>query len=188
MGEIEMRTMTMRITRRQALVAGGMGAALATVPMARQVAAQRAIQSGGGIAGGGSVEVKGGTAHFSVFGSRFVIEGEEAPLIVGSFIWTGADDGSLVSSEVTSYGPVDGDDASRQMTGTLTMDGAGSFPFTLTLTDGGGPGGGDDTVTLTLLDSGDNAAPSPAAGDEVYTADGPLASGDLQLLTFDFEE
>ena len=183
-----MRTAMMRISRRQAIIAGGFGAALATVPTVHRAAAQRAIQSGGGIAGGGSMEVAVGTAHFSVFGSRFVVVDEDAPLIIGSLTWTGADGASLVSSEVTSYGPVDGDELSRQMTGTLSIDGEGEYPFTLTLTDGGGPGAGDDVLVLNVLDAGANAAPSPAAGDAVYAAEGPLASGDLRLLTFDFGE
>lgn len=180
-----MRTTAMRISRRQALLAGGAGA-LAAMPLTREASAQRAIQSGGGIAGGGSVEVADGTAHFSVFGSRFAVDGEDEPLIVGRFAWTGADGVRLVSIEVVDYGPVE-DDASRQMTGALTIDGEGRYPFVLTLTDGGGPGAGEDTVTLTVLDTGDNAAPTPVAGESVYEAEGPLASGDLQLLTFDFE-
>ena len=188
-----MRNHQMQLTRRHALLAGGTAIALAASPGLRPDAAaramQRSIQSGGGIAGGGVVALEdGGEAHFSVFGSRFVVEDQDEPAIFGSLIWTDSEGTALVSSEVTDYGPVEDDESSRQMTGTLTMDGEGDYPFTLMLTDGGGPGEGDDTLTLTVLDSGDNAAPSPVAGDAVYSAEGPLVSGDLQLLTFEFEE
>jgi len=171
-----------------------LAAALATTPALRRdtaaMAIQRSVMSGGGIAGGGVVAVDGGgEANFSVFGSRFVVEDQDEPLIFGSLIWTDADGTSLVSTEVTAYGPVAGaEETTRQMSGLLTMDGEGSHPFTLTLVDGGGPGEGSDALTLTVQPEGATPAASPVTNDAAYSADAALTSGDLQLLTFDFEE
>jgi hypothetical protein len=177
-------------TRRHALLGSGVALALAAMPATlRTAAAHRSIQSGGGIAGGGSVAVQGGgTATFSVFGSRFAVVDEADPLIFGSLTWIDSEGVSLVSSEVTAYGPIEGEEHARQMAGFLAMNGGGRHPFSLKLIDGGGPGEGKDTLTLIVQPSTDGAPATPATGDVVYGANAALTSGDLQILTFDIPE
>lgn len=173
-----------QLTRRRALLAGG--AAVALAGAVRHAAAAPSIQSGGGIAGGGVIEVEGGEATFSVFGSRFEVEGQDEPLVFGNLIWADANGVRLESSEVTDYGPVEGEENARKMMGFLTMDGKGRHPFTLELVDNGGPGEGRDRLTLTVQASDDGDGATPAAGEPVYAAEGEIAAGDLALLDFEF--
>lgn len=179
-----------QISRRHALLGGGAAIALAvSFTMRGEAAAQRGIQSGGGIAGGGVVEVQdGGEATFSVFGSRFSVDGETDPLFFGSLTWSDTNDVVLASTEISAYGPVEGEENAREMTGFLTMNGEGRHPFSLKLVDGGGPGEGKDTVTLMVQPPSDAVAATPTTGDVAYGADAALTSGDLQLLTFEFPE
>jgi hypothetical protein len=179
-----------RVSRRNALLGGGTAVALAASLAMRGVAAaqQKGIQSGGGIAGGGVIEVSDGAeATFSVFGSRFVVDGEPDPIFFGNLTWVDSRAVTLASTEISAYGPVEGEENAREMTGFLTMNGEGNHPFTLKMVDGGGPGEGKDTMTLTVQASGEAAA-TPATGAVAYTADATLTNGDLQLLSFEFPE
>src|SRR6188508_1810712 len=108
-GRNQIRNQQIRITRRNTVLGGGVAAALLAAPGLRPAASaiQRSIQSGGGIAGGGVVKTEQGEAHFSVFGSRFVVEDQDEPEIFGSLIWTDSEGTKLVSTEVTDYGPVE---------------------------------------------------------------------------------
>ena len=178
------------VSRRHALLGGGAAVALAASLTRRgTAAAQKGIRSGGGISGGGAVEVQdGGEALFTVFGSRFVVVDEPDPIFFGSLIWNDPHDVALASTEISAYGPVEGEENAREMTGFLTVNGEGNHPFTLKLVDGGGPGEGMDTITLTVQPSGEAATATPMTGHVLYEADATLTSGDLQLLTFEFPE
>jgi hypothetical protein len=144
------------------------------------------IQSGGGIAGGGSIAVQGGgTANLSIFGSRFEIEGQEDAMFFGSLNLVDSAGVQISGTEITNYAPVEGDENSREMTGFAALNGQGRYPFSLKLTDAGLPGSGD-TVQLTVLPEG--SAATPSAAEASYALDGTLETGDLQLLTFDFGE
>src|SRR4051794_15519851 len=107
-----MRNQRVTISRRGALIGGAAGTAAVT-PVPRDIAAQRApvIQSGGGIAGGGAVSLSdGGTASFSVFGSRFEVVDQEKPTIFGGLFMSDSTGKQLASVEVTDYAPVEGEE------------------------------------------------------------------------------
>jgi hypothetical protein len=179
-----------RVNRRHALLGGGAAVALgASFTMRRTAAAQKGIQSGGGIAGGGVIEVADGAqATFSVFGSRFFMDEEPDPIFFGGLTWVDSRGVALVSTEISAYEPVEGEENAREMTGFLTMNGEGNHPFTLKMVDGGGPGEGMDMITLTVQSPSDVASATPETGAVAYAADVVLTSGDLQLLTFEFPE
>lgn len=177
------------INRRKALIGGGAAALAASLGARGVAAAQKGIQSGGGIAGGGVIEIAdGGTATFSVFGSRFQVDGQAEPVFFGSLSWSDSNGTTLTSTAISAYGPVEGEDAAREMSGTLAMNGEDGYAFTIKLVDGGAPGEGKDTVTLTVAPAGEGAAATPMAADAAYGADATLTSGDLQLLIFEFAE
>ncbi len=142
------------------------------------------VQSGGGIAGGGSVLTDDESpAEFSVFGSQFAVEGSDTPLFVGSLSYLDVTANMTVeSTSITAYGPLEGAEAtSRQMTGIATVNGAGAYPFDLTLVDGGAIGTGADSFQLAVGNDGETEVTDPS-----YLIQSDVQSGNLQLLTFDF--
>ncbi len=181
-----MRNQRVTLSRRSALIAGAAGvAALTALP--GSIAAQRApvIQSGGGIAGGGAIALSdGGTASFSVFGSRFEVVDQDEPTIFGGLFITDSTGKQLASVEVTDYAPVEGEENARQMTGFASIDGEGRFPFTLKLIDGGAPGEGKDQFQLEVQAASSAATPTP--DDWMSNIDSVIDPGDLQLITFEF--
>jgi hypothetical protein len=179
-----MKVQMMSVSRRSAMLGGA--AAVAMIPIGARAQLAPVIQSGGGIAGGGSIAVQGGgTANFSVFGSRFEVEGQDQAVFFGSLNLVDSDGTQISSTEITKYAPVEGDENSREMTGFAALNDEGRYLFSLKLTDAGSPGG-DDSVQLSLLPDGTVATPS--AAEAAYAIDGTLETGDLQLLTFDFGE
>lgn len=180
-----MKMQTIKLSRRNALIGGAAVAAM--IPAASKAQLAPVIQSGGGIAGGGSIVLEnGGTASFSVFGSRFEVEGQNSPAFFGSFSLVDSGDQEITSTDITNYAPVDGDDTSRDMTGLATLNGDGPYAFSLRMTDSGFPGG-SDRLSLTLQPAETAATPS-AAVEAIYSLDGALETGDLQLITFEFAE
>jgi hypothetical protein len=181
-----MRIQRVMISRRGALIAGAAGmAAFAAVP--GSMAAQRApvIQSGGGIAGGGAIALSdGGTASFSVFGSRFEVVDQDEPTIFGGLFITDATGKQLASLEVSNYEPVEGEENARHMTGFASIDGKGRYPFTLKMIDGGIPGEGKDRFQLDVQASTTDATPTPDSG--MMSIDSVIEPGDVQLIVFEF--
>ena len=183
------------VSRRGALALGAAASALALG--SRSVSAS--VRTGGGIAGGGWATWETGEAQFSVFGSVFTDDERDDPIIFGSFRWTDATGLTLMSETITSYGPVEPTETSRELAGYVrNSDGDTLHPFTLTMVDAGGPGEGLDRLTLAVgpaIDTGLDTGATPTTGD-VEIADGTAAIqvdaaievGDLQLLTFEFPE
>lgn len=176
-----------RVTRRRAL-AGGVGAA-ALLTTARRVSAQRsAVGGGGGIAGGGTIETANGPIHFSLFGSRLMLEDESEPAIFGSLRWVDEDGGwTFESTSIANYGPPADDEDARELRGTVAANGGDEYPFVLRAVDIGAPGAGEDTIRLTVGEGAIDATPPAAAPSSAlaYEVEGPLAAGDIQLLSFD---
>ncbi len=175
-------------SRRNALALWG-AAAFAALSISQRAGASSSIRTGGGLAGGGSVEVQGGVANFSVFGSRFVVADQPKPLIFGSLRWVDSNGVDLRSTKIVNYGPSGGDPNARILEGFATMNGQGEHPFSLMLFDEAGPEKGADHIQLMVLPSlPATATPEApmATGEPIYSSDGALKSGDLQLLTFDF--
>lgn len=179
-----MEKSTASVSRRGAVIAGGVAVAAGLAfRHATGAQAQGAIQSGGGIAGGGSVTLPSGAiANFSVFGSRFIVEGQELPQFFGSLAWSDSDGTTIVATEITSYGPVGERDTDRELVGLVTFNDTAGLPFTLLLSDLGT--GGTDTLHLTVQPGTGDATPTTQAF--AYDVEAALETGDLQLLSFDF--
>jgi hypothetical protein len=188
-----------RVNRRVAL--GSSAAALLALNAPRLAGAsamQKAVQGGGGAAGGGSIELGDGTpATFSVFATRLTVEGEETPLILGTVLLS-AGGKQYVSTQVTDYGPIDGNPDGREINGFMTIDGGGNHPFHVSMPDLATNGFGTDTFGFTIWDSiAESGTPeaSPVAspdveatpiGEPIFNFEGPLTTGDIQLLDLKF--
>lgn len=174
-----------RTNRRTVVISGA--AALAAIGLApRHGSAAPVIQSGGGITGGGSVTTSTESpAEFSVFGSRFAVEGSDTPIFFGSLSYLDVTGQMTVESKsISAYGPVEGAEATtRQMTGIASVNGAGDYPFNAILTDGGAIGTGADMFELTVGNDGETAVSEPS-----YTVQSTVQSGNLQLLDFAFDD
>jgi hypothetical protein len=168
------------VSRRTAIFGGlGTAAGLSLAAGIRSASAAPTIQSGGGAAGGGSISTIKATAHFSLFASRFKVDGESDPLIVGQVRWKDDAGFGFESISVDTYGPIDGDDKNaRALTGTAKLDNGAQQMFTMRIVDRSGPGTGKDEIELTV-GPGDN---------HIYDIKGTLATGDIELLTFDFSD
>ena len=171
-------------TNRRTLVISGAAAFSGLGLGVRGGTAAPIIQSGGGITGGGSVQTDTESpAEFSVFGSRFAVEGSDTPIFVGSLSYLDVTGQMTIeSTSVSAYGPVEGAEATtRQMTGIATVNGEGAYPFNVILTDGGPIGTGSDLFELGIGNDGETEVTDPS-----YLVQSNVQSGNLQLLTFDF--
>jgi hypothetical protein len=142
---------------------------------------QRAVQGGGGAAGGGTIVLGDGTpAAFSVFATRLTVKGEKTPLILGTVLVSAG--GSLyVSTQVTDYGPIEGNADGREITGFMTIDGAGNHPFHVNMPDLAVGSFGTDTFGFTIWDVSTDSEP-------IFNFEGPLSTGDIQLLDLKFSK
>jgi hypothetical protein len=184
---------TQPVTRRA--VMGTSAATLAALHLPRLAsAAQRAVQGGGGVAGGGSVQLADGTdASFSVFATRLTEEGGANPLILGSVLLF-AGGKMYASSHVSDYGPDEGNPDGRHIEGFLTIEGTGNHPFVVNLPDVAMNNFGVDIVGIRVFASVETGTPeagTPEAtpvllGDPIFIFEGPLTTGDVQLLDLKF--
>lgn len=176
-------TRTRRQTLRSAALAGGVAALGIGGALPGSVGAQpRFGVGGGGLAGGGTVASENGDAQFSIFATRITLPGEKEEQVIGQVRWVDGDV-ALTSLAVDDYGPLEGDKRARRLVGTMSANGEGSYPFTLTVVDGGEPGTGLDTLSLTV-GAADAATPVAVAADDFAydRSDAALTGGDLQLL------
>lgn len=184
---------TATVSRRGALALGAAASAL----LLGGKAAADSIRTGGGIAGGGWATWADGEAQFSVFGSTFNVEGSDAPVVFGSLRWADASGFTLTSESISSYGPVEPKETTRELRGLVrNSDGDTLHPFSLTLVDGGGPGEKLDTLALVVgpaVDAGTAADATPTTGSveigaktAVVSIEAVVEVGDIQLVTFDF--
>lgn len=168
-----MGTRNARGLNRRGVVIGGAAASVAAVLGTRTALATPSIQSGGGLSGGGTIAAGDTVATFSIFATRFKVENEIDPLIVGRIQWLDGAGFGFESTKITSYGPIDGDDPNaRAIEGTAKLVTGDEVEFRIRALDAGSPLVTKDTLHVT-------------AGPD-YEVEGELASGDLQLLTFDF--
>ncbi len=181
--------MASQIDRRAALAAAGMGALGLTALLAGNALA--AHSSGAGIVAGGSLAGAGDDIQFSAFGTRIEYTDGHEPSQIGTLAWydpAGLDGGpvSLTLVSVSSYGQGDADDT-RVLAGTVSVNGEGEVPFSLTLVDAGPIGEAVDSVHLAVGPdaAGDGATPATTS-DFVYEASGELTAGDVQIFTADF--
>jgi hypothetical protein len=178
-----------QIDRRTAVAAAGMGALGLTALLAQSASASHS--SGAGVVAGGSLAGSAGDIQFSAFGSVITYDDGHEPSRIGTLAWydpAGLDGEpvNLTLVTVSSYGPGETEDT-RVLTGTLSVNGEGEAPFSLTLVDAGPIGEGGDAVHLAVGPdaAGDGATPM-ATADFVYEASGELTAGDVQIFTTDF--
>jgi len=177
-----------QIDRRKA-VAAGVGTLGLTALLARDVSASHS--SGAGVVAGGAIVGNDGDIQFSAFGSVITYEDDHEPSRIGALAWydPAGFDGepvTLMLLTVSSYGPGDADDT-RVLTGTVSVNGEGEAPFSLSLVDIGPVGEGIDSVHLAVgPDAAGSGATPMAASDFVYEASGELIAGDVQIFTTDF--
>lgn len=170
------------LNRRHLVVSGAAALAAVGIVASAGSAAAMVVQSGGGIAGGGSVQADSGPGEFSVFGSRFVTDTGDT-LFVGSLSFLDVvGKANFESTSITAYGPVEGNEATmRQMSGICTVNGEGTHPFNLTLTDGGPIGSGADMFDLAVGVDG-----ATEVGDAFYEIQSVVQAGNLQIIDFPF--
>ena len=168
---------TKPMTRRSAILGGALAVA-GIAAGTTMVGAAPAVQSGGGIAGGGTIKSGDQVATFSVFASRFAVVDQTDPILFGRVQWADATGFVFESSTISNYGPTEGNDAARIIEGTAKLSTGEEVPFTLIVRDTKSPGAGNDELKLT----------TQLADGTAYEVDGSLGTGDLQLLTFAFPE
>ncbi|MFL5758328.1 MAG: hypothetical protein ACJ789_01240 [Thermomicrobiales bacterium] len=179
-----------RLSRR--VVVGSSAAALLMLN-ARQVtdtasAIQIAVQGGGGAAGGGTIQLGDGTAAtFSVFATRLTVKGSKEPLILGTVL-VSAGGKRYASTNIADYGPIQGSTYGREITGTMTIDGSGKHPFHVNMPDLGEGDFGTDTFGFKIWDqvtATTNVDVTPT-GEPIFNFEGPLTTGDIQLVDLKF--
>jgi hypothetical protein len=118
---------------------------------------------------------------------------ENVEVVVGSVLWVDATAGmTMTSATITDYFPPETQPEqgiSRQIIGTMRVNGEEEFPFDLLVVDLDMPGSGQDSVILTVGDdarTGVNATPASGYG-FTYRATGPVVSGDIQELHLDID-
>jgi hypothetical protein len=174
-----------RGTRREVIAFGAGGLAAAALAALRNPSSARAfmaVQGAGGITGGGEVTTGAGAGEFILFGSRFEMSELDEPLFFGVFELKNENGPLLQSTSITAYGPVKGsEETTREMSGLLTVDGEGSYPFTLVAVDQAGIEKKDDHLTLTVDLTG-----SELEAGSLDLEEAKVTRGDVQLLTFKF--
>jgi hypothetical protein len=179
------------MTRRGALMAAIGGAALVGGGLGvttRRALAQRAISSGGGIAGGGLIEGPDAAVQFSLFATRLPLGENDEVIISGRVQLADTLQGwRMESVEVAEYGPVEGEDENlRELRGTMLVktsedDEGVEYPFILRAVDIGGPGEGLDTLTL-QVGGAVPATPDGGSFEFSYGLAGAISAGDIQLV------
>lgn len=171
------------LTRRTAIAAPAV-AAVAFGFGVRLAGAQRMATGSGGLAGGGIATGAESEIQFSLFASRLVFEDQADPTLFGKVQWEDlTQQMSLVSVEISAYGPVEGEAENlRELRGTMRVNETDEHPFVLRAVDAGAPGSGEDTIALTVGPAA-LATPSAAAPEEViYSVETVVTAGDIQLL------
>jgi hypothetical protein len=149
-----------------------------------------------GVSGGGTVELEEGgaiVADLSLFASALNVPDADADFVVGSVLW--AESGGLVleSLEVTACVVMPEREDGREVRGTMSVNGAGSYQFVLRVIDAGPPGSGFDSVDLVVggaVDAEEAAEATPTTLRRrgfSYSAAGPVIGGDFENLSIDLD-
>lgn len=159
--------------------------ALPTVRVCTEIGGVEICVEVPGISGGGSLATANGPAQFTLFATGITASGAAGePVVRGQVQWTATDANGeqllLQTVETTDYGPIEGTEGGRFIHGTMSVNGEGEYPFVLNAVDAGPPGEAQDTVSLAVGSEVEGASSS----DFGYAAEGPLETGDIQLLNF----
>ena len=145
-----------------------------------------------GVAGGGTVELDESgevVADLSLLASAVIVPDADAEFVVGSVKWVESGGLVLESTEVTACLVMEERDDGREVRGTMSVNGAGNYPFVLRVIDAGPPGSGFDSVDLVVGQGidGDEATPSVRRRGFSYSAAGPVIGGDFENLSIDLD-
>ncbi len=180
------------IDRRLAL-GGGLAAAAGLAWPKAQI--RRRVVTQRGIAGGGTVAVEGGEAHFSLVASSFTLSeddgeaGEE--IFSGSVSWVDSHAGiTLESTAITLYENLNLDQGEgRRIRGMMGGGGDGPEPFVLDVIARGDPGSAEDELSLVVgVAAGVDGAATPEGGFGFsYSAAGAISAGDVQNVDVEID-
>src|SRR4029079_2346566 len=113
-----------------------------------------------------------------VFATRLTGKKEKDTLILGTvLVYAGSQ--FFASSQVSNYGPIAGNANGREIDGFMTIDGAGNHPFHVNMPDLASGAFGTDTFGLQVWDVSTDSDP-------IFAFEGPLTTGDIQLLDLQF--
>jgi hypothetical protein len=178
------------VSRRKTVTAGAV-AALATVLGAREVDARFVRMRG--VTGGGLAKIDNGQepglANFSILASAFQMP-EGGTVFVGLVHWIEAGTGlTLKSTEISACVGFGEHPGGRRVTGRMTVNGEGDYPFEVRTIDDGDPGTGRDTIELEVNGAtvGDEIPLEVTLSEGTYAASARLVAGDFQLLNFDMD-
>lgn len=131
-----------------------------------------------GLTGGGVVSTATGEAQLVLFASRLEVDADDPAAGFVRWLAPGEGDTTLTLESVgtIAYGLVDDDDQAREIRGTMTVNGAGAYPFALRAVDFGTAEVGRDTASIRV---GSSLAEGSDFG---YQEEGTIVGGDLQLL------
>lgn len=146
-----------------------------------------------GVAGGGTVELEEGAAivaDLSLFASALNVPDADADFVVGSVRWVESGGLVLESLEVTACIAMAEREDGREVRGTMSVNGAGSYQFVLRVIDAGPPGSGFDSVDLVVGGAIEEDAATPTTLRRrgfSYSAAGPVIGGDFENLSIDLD-
>lgn len=176
--------------RRKALAAGAAAVAAAMLGPS-QVDARLVLQRG--VTGGGLAKIDNveepGLANLSIFASAVQFP-EGGIAFVGKVHWVEAGTGlTLESLEITECVKFGDHPGGRRVTGRMSVNGEGDYPFVMRTLDDGPPGAGRDTIELEVngAEVGDEVPIDVTLSEGTYAASARLVAGDFQLLTYDMD-
>jgi hypothetical protein len=146
-----------------------------------------------GMVGGGLVRFEQGEASFSLSVSRLIFSEDATEVVVGSIIWVDKEATmTLRSTAITDYiipevQPEQG--TSRQIAGTMSVNGEGDYPFQMEVVDVDLPGSGSDSIDLKVGDAAATSGNATPVGNPriSYAASGMVARGDIQELDVEID-
>ena len=146
----------------------------------------KATKTVSGIGGWGLVRTDEGEVQVGLMASRVGFDDPDVTQYLGQVIWLDRDRGlTLLSSAITGYGPLPGEEGAREVRGTMWVNReGGDTPFVLRAV--AGPAGeGRGEVALAV---GDQAVEGGGRSGFTYGATGSLVAGGLQLLRLDLAD
>jgi hypothetical protein len=174
--------------RRRQIVAGGLAALAATIPLARNASARVILQRG--MSGGGLTQLEGSEeprlANFGLFASSVTLP-EGTTTVLGGIQWIEAGtDLALSSIEVNQCIPLGTLADAAEVRGRMAVNGEGDYPFVVRAFDSGPPGSGSDRIEIEVNTPPAREGAEPASDEEfVYSAGGNLVAGDFQWVIAD---
>lgn len=169
----------------------GVTAIAAALFAPRHVNARMVLQRG--VTGGGLAKIdramEPGLANFSIFASVVQFP-EGGTAFVGRVHWVEAGTGlTLESTEITECAGFGDHPGGRRVTGQMSVNGQGNYPFIVRTLDDGPPGSGRDTIELEVNGAqvGDEVPADVTLTTGTYAASARLVAGDFQLLTYDMD-